>query len=165
MKSSLVPLVLFLMSGFLLGGCASVFSENVLKDSEPRLTFQEVLKSPDKYRGRMVIFGGTLLQIETASDGSWMEILQRPLDRRSMPYLDDRSDGRFLVRADRLLDPEEFTKNKLITVAGRVTAPEARKLDSMQYQYPVLQLEEYHLWSGQWSRPKIFLSIGIFGSF
>jgi len=148
-----------------MGGCTSVLTEKVLRDSEPRLAFQEVRQTPNKYLGRMVVFGGTLIQIETHKEGSWIEILQRPLDGRLKPHMDDRSDGRFLVKTDQLLEPEEFTKNRLITVAGIIAAPETRKLGSMEYHYPVLQLEEYQLWSEQRSRPNIFLSIGISGSF
>ena len=165
MKYFAVPFVLSLMCGCLLGGCTSVLSEKVLHDSEPRLAFQEIRQFPKKYKGRMVVFGGTLIQKETGKEGTWVEVLQRPLDWRLKPYLDDRSDGRFLVKTDQLLEPEEFTKNRLITVAGIIAAPETRKLGSMEYHYPVLQLEEYQLWSEQRSRPNIFLSIGISGSF
>lgn len=162
---------LFLACGLavLFAGCAAVLSDRVLEQSEPPIPFHELQKSAGNYNGKMVILGGTIIKINHEPTGSVIEILQRPLGYRLEPESGDQTEGRFLVRANRVVEEQIFRTGRPITVAGIVSGQESRKLDATTYEYPVISLEEYHLWpeppAGEDSNPRVFLNFGVFGTF
>lgn len=150
-------------------GCAAVLSDRVLEQSEPAISFQDLQKSAVNYNGRMVILGGTIIKINHESTGSVIEILQRPLGYRLEPESGDQTEGRFLVRANRVVEEQIFRAGRPITVAGIISGQESRKLDQTTYEYPVISLEEYHLWpeppAYEDRNPRVFLNFGLFGTF
>ena len=81
----------------------------------------------------------------------------------------DQTGGRFLVRANRVLEDQIFRTDRPVTVAGNILGRESRALDETTYDYPVISLEEYHLWpeagSYEDSNPRVFLNFGIFKTF
>jgi len=150
-------------------GCSSVLSDRVLEQSEPAIPFQDIQNSTGIHTGKMVILGGTIIKINHESSGSVVEILQRPLGHRLKPESGDQTGGRFLVRANRVIEDQIFRTDRLVTVAGNILGRESRTLDETTYDYPVISLEEYHLWpeAGPYedSNPRVFLNFGIFGTF
>ncbi len=151
----------------LLAGCASVLSKQVLEDSETKVVFTDLKTNTDNYLEKSVVLGGTIVDVGNDASGSWMIVLQRPLDYRLEPQLNDQTEGRFLVQSDQILEESVFAKGRRITVAGRVSGSETRSLDQITYEYPRLKLREYHLWPEgyQRSNPQIHLGIGVFGRF
>ncbi len=60
-------------------------------------------------------------------------------------YLDD-SGLRYLVKSREPLDPTLYEPGILVTLAGIVHGQEERTVDNQEYNYPVLDLVEIHLW-------------------
>ncbi len=151
----------------LLTGCASVISKEVLNESDTKVVFGDLKQNTDNYLEKSVVLGGTIVEVGNDASGSWMIVLQRPLDYRLEPKLNDQTEGRFLVLSDQILEESVFAKGRRITVAGRVSGSETRSLDQISYNYPRLTLREYHLWPEgyQRSNPQFHLGIGVFGSF
>lgn len=129
----------------LLSGCASVLSDEVL-ESEPTASFAWVRDNPGQSVGKRVILGGRLLGLHKNGGQSYLEVLEHPLDSQLRPMVGDHSEGRFLIKMADGTDPSIWAEDRLVTLAGRVEGVQARALGQTQYHYPVLTLEEVHLW-------------------
>lgn len=136
---------LVLLCFILLPGCAHVISKDLRDSADPTLTFAQVLKDPDAYRGKNVVWGGEIIESLNRRDGSTLvEVFQRALNWRGEPT--GKSDGRFLVTVDNYLDPYVYAKGRRITVAGEVLGEERKPLGEMDYRYPLIQSKQIYLW-------------------
>jgi outer membrane lipoprotein len=141
-----VYILLFL----LLGGftaCAPAISKKVRDEAGEPVPFEALLKQTDGYKGRVVIVGGYILETVNETDGSWITVLQAPLDSQNRPKSSDLSEGRFMVSSSEFLDPVVYSKERRITVGGKVIGSQERKLGNLTYVYPVIEAMEIHLWS------------------
>ncbi len=142
--------------------CAPAVSKQVRQQADQSLSFPVLSADPDAYKGKIVILGGVIAQITTKPEQTELEIVQKNLDSSNEPETTDTSYGRFLVIADRFLDPLIYKKDRKITVAGEVTGSEVRKLDTLDYRYPVIKALELKLWSPPGSRTlPFFLGLGL----
>lgn len=130
----------------LLTACAQVISSEVRAKARKELTFAGVLANPEVYRGETVIWGGRIIETLNEPDKTLLRILQTPLDFMAMPEDEEASQGRFLAEIDRYLDPEVYRKGRPVTVAGKIVGARAEPLGDMEYLYPLVQVEEIHLW-------------------
>ena len=139
---------LFLLILFLfLTGCAHVISKDLRVKADPSLTFGEVFQNPAAYQGKTVIWGGEIIRTDNQKDGTTLlEIFQLPLSRRGEPNENYPSGGRFLMIAEKYLDPYLFKRGRRITAAGEILGEEFRKLGEMDYRYPLLSGKQIHLW-------------------
>lgn len=160
-RISVCGLLLWLF--LVLPGCGGpVLSQSVIQQSDPNAMFQDIIPNPEKYVGNMVILGGTIIAVENSESGSWLEVLQRPLGYRMKPQLDDRTFGRFILKSDKFLDDQIFVKGRSITVAAEVIGSETRPLGKITYDYPLLRLQEYYLWStGERYLPRFHFGVGV----
>ena len=142
-----------------LNACGPVISQEVRQQVPPDLAFKEVLADPDKYVGSMVVFSGLILQSVNIPQGTELMILQREADSSGRPQDTDQSGGRFLARQDGYLDVAIYATGRAVTVAGRVEGSEQRPLGQISYSYPVIRVEEIHLWR---DRQPMGMGIGIF---
>ena len=100
--------------------CGSAIPKESLKQVDPEITFQMLIKDPDRYKGKVVLVGGQIVSTTVRESESWVEILQQPLDWKQRPQNTDVSYGRFLVRFQGFLDPAIYAAGKKITVLGEV---------------------------------------------
>jgi len=145
-----IPVTGYILSFFLLGGftaCAPAISKKVRKEAGEAVPFETLLKQTDGYKGRVVIVGGYILETVNETDGSWITVLQAPLDSQNRPKASDLSEGRFMVSSSEFLDPVVYGKQRRITVGGKVIGSQERKLGNLTYVYPVIEAMEIHLWS------------------
>jgi outer membrane lipoprotein len=126
--------------------CASTFSRRLRSEASPPIPFQELLETGEAHKGEVVILGGYVLKALNEQDGSLLTILQAPLDSRDRPKSRDLSEGRFLVRTKRFLDPEIYSKGRKLSVGGIVSEVRPQPLGKHLYQYPVIEAEELYLW-------------------
>jgi outer membrane lipoprotein len=137
---------------FLFGsGCAPVISEDLRAKAEPSLTFREVLQNPNAYKGKIVIWGGEIIQIVPQEDGTtFVEVLQMSLGWRGRPKDISASEGKFLVFSKEFSDLYLFKKEKKITVAGEIwgeiQGDKIKNLSDIAYRYPLLLSRQVHLW-------------------
>ena len=135
---------------FVLGcfsGCTPAISKQLRQEAGEPVPFEALLEKTDDYKGRIVIVGGYILETVNEPEGSWLTVLQAPLDSLNRPESSDLSEGRFLVWSTEFLDPVVYSKERRITVGGQVIGNQQRKLGSLTYQYPVVEAKEIHLWS------------------
>lgn len=106
------------------GGCSKV-PRHYVRMAEPDATLTDLVAHPEKYRGKVVLLGGTLIEEEANEQYLWLRVNNRPLDQDYMPHrpadLSGPEAGSYwvLVTKDKL--PKNYHKWARMTVAGQVT--------------------------------------------
>jgi outer membrane lipoprotein len=126
-------------------GCA-VMSKELRGEAEKELTFTEVFKDPELHKGKVVIWGGMIVDSKNTKDGTLLEVLQKPLDMVGEPRDVDQSGGRFIALYDGFLDVAIYTKGREVTVGGVVQGKRVMPLGEIQYAYPLISVREIYLW-------------------
>lgn len=105
-----------------------------------------VSKRPAAYKGKLIIWGGEVISAINKKEGTWIEILQKPVDIQGRPRDIDYSEGRFLVLSPDYLDVAIYRKGRKVTVAGEIAGQETRLLGETEYLYPVILSRQVYLW-------------------
>lgn len=126
---------ILLLSFFVLfSGCVHVISKDLRAKSDPSLTLSQVRQNFDTFKGKMVVWGGEIIETVNQQDGTTqIEVFQKPLGWRGEPKETTASEGRFLILADKYLDPYIFRRGKKITVAGEMIGEKIKPLGEMNY--------------------------------
>jgi outer membrane lipoprotein len=132
-----------------LSGCTHTFSKEFRQQVSAPIPFQELLEQAEVYKGEWLILGGYVLEVSNEPDGTLLKILQAPLDSQDKPKSRDLSEGRFLVRTEKFLDPEIYSQDRRVSVGGKVAGFQTQPLGNGTYRYPVIEAEELHLWPKQ----------------
>ena len=129
-----------------LTACIHPITKEAREQVNPDITFAMISANPGAFLDQHLLVGGVVIEIEDTEEGSILEVMEWRLSRWGEPsYLDD--DGRrFLVKTSEALDPMIYEPGTLITLAGVVLGYEARLLGEHEYDYPVLDMIEIHLW-------------------
>jgi len=117
------------------------------------ITFDMVLANPNFYKGRTVLWGGRIIETVNFRDGAELIVLQTPLDFLGEPDEPHASQGRFIARSPRFLDPAVYKADRAVTLAGVLHGAEDRAVDQTTYTYPVVMVEELHLWEEYYYQP------------
>jgi outer membrane lipoprotein len=124
-----------------------VISKNLKEQADPALTFGDVIRNPEAFKGRTVVWGGEIIETTNEKDGDTvLEVFQRPLSWRDEPQETAASEGRFLVRVEKYLDPYVYRKGRKVTIAGEILGEETRSIGKMDYRYPLVLSKEIYLW-------------------
>ncbi len=135
------------LSFVVLSGCGHVISKDLRAGADPSLRLSAVAQSPEQHKGKLVIWGGEIIQTTYPKRGITMiEVFQKSLDPRGEPKGTRASEGRFLVLANKFLDSYVYRGGKRITVAGEILGEEARRIGETDYRYPLLFGREIYLW-------------------
>jgi outer membrane lipoprotein len=154
-------LYLLLFLSIFLFSCAPVISEEIRGGVDTSLTFKEVAQSPDTYKGKIVLWGGEIIQTLPQGDGTTLiEVLEWPLSWRGKPKRTVLLQGKFLVFLKEPLDPSRYRMGGRITVAGEIQGSmqgeEIKSVSDPTYRYPLLLSKEIHVWKDygyQYSTP------------
>jgi len=138
-------------------GCVHVISKDIRTQTSPLITFRQVSQDPNAYRGRTVVWGGEIIETTNQKDGSTLiEVFERPLGLKDDPKLTAASEGRFLIRSDKYLDPYIYRKGRKITVGGEILGEETKPLGKMDYHYPMVLSKQTYLWDESYYYPNIY---------
>ncbi len=141
-------------------GCAHVISKELRDNAYGGPSVSALFKDPDKFKGRTVILGGVIVSSANAEKGTYIEVLQKPLDYRGRPEDTDTSYGRFIILFEGYLETAVYSRGREITVAGEIMGKELRPLGEIQYPYPIIKSRELHLFEPRYDIP-VHLGIGI----
>jgi len=132
-------------------GCAPpVVPESLAPQIDQALTFNQMVESPDTYRGKVVVLGGEILKAKALKGGTQLEVLQLPLDSDQEPVTDRmESKGRFLALQKEFLDPATIAEGTRVTVIGEVTGSTVDKMDEADYRFPTLDVKHLHRWDAK----------------
>jgi outer membrane lipoprotein len=131
---------------FLLSGCVYVISKEVRRDVTRDLSLREVIKDPAVYEGKVVLWGGVIIESKNLTEGTRVTVLQKDLNRWGRPKESDESQGRFIVLYPGYLDTAIYRRDREITVAGEIIGQKVLPIDQIEYTYPLLSPKEIHLW-------------------
>jgi outer membrane lipoprotein len=88
------------LSLLLLAGCATLMP-HALRSPEPvDITPQAVRAAPERHISTPVRWGGSILAVRNASNGTDIELLARPLDAEGEPRTGAEPQGRIIARAE-----------------------------------------------------------------
>jgi outer membrane lipoprotein len=122
----------------------SVISKQVRNEAQPPVALETLVRQADKYAGKTVILGGYILEVENVRGQTLISVLQSPLTFQDYPKSKSQSEGRFLVLHKGSLDPEVYTKDNKLTVAGRVLGLSRDEVDTCPD--PCLKLESREIY-------------------
>ena len=140
----LLLLLLLAVSG--LTACAPAISSQLRDEAGVPIAFEDLISQPDIHKGRIVILGGYILETVNEPGATTVMVLQAPLDFQNKPRSQDLSKGRFLIRADKFLDPEIYARGRMLSVGGRVSGAQEQPIGNRTYRYPLIEAEELRLW-------------------
>ncbi len=145
-----------------LAGCARPFPSHITDQVDRRITYADLSKDPEGYKGKWVMFGGSIVGARTERDGrTFLEILQKPVDRDGRPYYrSDETGGRFMAVSSEFMDPAIYRRGRLITVVGEVVGESVRPIDQLTYRYPLLAVQAVHLWEPNYG-PRVSIGVGV----
>jgi outer membrane lipoprotein len=149
-----------LVALFVTAGCAPPFPKETLDKVNRTISFQELKKEPEKFKGTLVMLGGMIVASKNTKEGTLIEILQKPLDAVGRPLQTDSTEGRFIVQSDTFLDSAVYHEGRLITVVAEVIGRKELPLDDIMYPYPLLLMKDPHLWDPS-QGPRFFFGIGV----
>ena len=126
-------------------GCA-VVSKDLRVQSDPSLSYAQVKTDPVHYAGEIVIWGGYIIENQAGQNLTRLIVLQAPLAFNQEPKSRDASRGRYIAMADHYLDPEVYSKDRPVTIAGTIADQTQSLKDDAYGAYPVVRILEIHLW-------------------
>jgi outer membrane lipoprotein len=134
----------------------TVISKPVRSEAEPPLPFKTLVAQADQLKGRTVILGGYILETLNLESETILDVLQVPLAIGEEPGQKDSSEGRFRVYHLGFLDPEIYSKDRVVTVAGEVIGSGFEEIGGHRSQYLKIKHREIYLWPEYQTRPYPF---------
>ena len=140
MKRFYQTIILFFFIGSL--GCAHPISPELRKNLDPALTFEQIIENPEKFIGKKVLLGGTIVETRVLNAGTEIEVVQKKIGSSGYPEVGDQSGGRFLFFKNSFLEPEIYSKGRGITGVGKIKGTTMGKVGERSYKFPVIEVEE-----------------------
>ncbi len=118
--------------------------------------------------GDAITWGGTLVSSRNLADATDLEMLAYPLDDCGRPLLDERAQGRFIIRRPGYLETADLAPGRRITASGRIIASVEGRIGEADYRFPVLEDAAPRVWpesAGAYRGGKVrpWISIGVGG--
>jgi len=162
------PIVRFLFPivgfTFLLASCATIPSE-FTKQVDQDLTFADAKRAPERFRGKVFLLGGTVIERADLPDMTHMRIHEHQVDTQNRPHISAPSEGDYLVVIRPPVNPAQYPVGKHVTVVGKLTGVEPATGREFLPSFDALYLRSWErpsLSSGEsYDRPSCQRIIGI----
>lgn len=151
-------LSLFLIS-LLLSCAASPNFDTTQVDQS--LTPRSVIAEPAISQGKIVLWGGTILDTRNLKDATQIEVLAYPLNSFHQSMQESKPLGRFIIHHQGYLEPATYAQGRQLTVLGSVSDSKSGKVGESNYDYPVINAHQLHLWSPDSEESKTTFHFGI----
>ena len=130
----------------LLSACATYIPEPIKNPPAEDLSLGQVQHAPEAHLNKIVRWGGTIISTHNQKNRTELTILAQVLDKYGEPQQGDQSYGRFIAEINGFLDPAIYAAGRAITVYGKLDKVVRKKIDNFEYQYPIVQIEQFYLW-------------------
>ncbi len=138
---------LLLVACLALGACTHAMTRELREAVQPDITFKDIINSPEDHAGEQFIWGGFIATGKIKDNGTFLEIVQSPVDYSGMVIDPDVSEGRFLAFfPGQRLDPAIYKQGRVMTLGGTLAGVISGKVSDKEYIYPVLEVAEAQLW-------------------
>lgn len=138
---------------FMLVVACAPFPQETMREVEKDIAFEDVVKDPGFFNGRVVLWGGVIIETVNRPDVTLIFVRQTELDFQKQPKDLDKSSGRFIVRYGGFLDPAIYSKDRELTVSGAIAGKEERLVGEHRYVYPVINARDIRLWEKRQDYP------------
>jgi outer membrane lipoprotein len=145
---------------FLLTACASTPEFDTTK-VDRSLTPRNVISQPGVSKGKVVLWGGTILDTRNLKDNTQIEILAYPLDSSYRPLLESKPLGRFIIKHVGYLESTIYAQGRQLTVVGVVSGSQSGKVGESIYEFPLIIDQQIHLWSESSDRNRTNVHFGV----
>jgi outer membrane lipoprotein len=157
---SLLSLVLLMLSA-----CASGPRFDT-KQVDPTITPRSATAKLPTVSEQSVLWGGVILSTRNLENRTQIEILAYPLNNNQKPERNSDPLGRFILERYGFLEPTSYAEGRMVTAIGKVERTVNGKVGGSDYNYPVLQASNLHLWSRDdeesgWSNIHFGVGVGI----
>lgn len=127
--------------------CSNALTDGLLSTFDPELTFSQIRNSPENHLDEQFMWGGFIVSGKHKDAGTFLEIVQNPIDVNGLIIDPDVSDGRFIAFfPDKFLDPSIYERGRLITTVGFLINTISGDIANKTYTFPVLEVTEVTLW-------------------
>jgi outer membrane lipoprotein len=142
-------IILILAGTLIIGGCSSKVPLVIRTPVDGDIRVDEVQQNSERFSGLRVRWGGEIISVENLADETHIEILSQRLNKSGKPISDSKSRGRFIARMEGFLDPQDYPKERQITVVGRIEDVIEKPVGDYPYAYPRVEVGNYYLWPKQ----------------
>lgn len=136
----------------LLTGCATVSGQATYRAAERGIVDEQALdiaavrQNPQAHIQSEVRWGGVVESVENHDGETWIEVVERPLNRAGQPQANGLSNGRFFAIAPNFLDPEDYRAGRALTVSGSITGLHTGTIGGAEYEFPKVAVVDHTLW-------------------
>ena len=106
----------------LLSACSSTLPSQYIHQAEPGVTLTMLVSNPDRYRDKVVILGGVIVEEKHMGDHVFLRLRNRPLDKDYMPHrppsLESPEAGHYWVMMRRQELPADYHAVSAFCLAG-----------------------------------------------
>jgi len=127
-------------------GCAVPLAPEVREQLDPALEFTALQAEPQRFLGKSLLLGGSIVSLKDDDQGSLLEILRWELNRWGEPLALTDVGDRFLVRTPRPLDAGLYSRGRLVTLGGTLQGTADITINERQESVPLFELLDIHLW-------------------
>lgn len=145
MKQALVVSGL-IVALFVFTGCSSNIPALIKQAPPDNIQVKEAQQQPEAFIGSRIRWGGQIIAVENLKDTTEVELLSRPLSDSGKPNTESKSLGRFKLRLDGFSEPEDFPKDRLMTVNGRIIEVSDGQVGEYPYLYPIVEEDVHYIW-------------------
>lgn len=120
----------------------SAISPELSREAGTLPDYDVLLGKPTEYIGETVVLGGYVLSVNNRKDSTQIVAIEAPLGTGQRPKSKDLSRGRLILDIEGFIDPEVYTKDRQITVGGRIMA----RVPDATFPHLRISVDELHLW-------------------
>jgi outer membrane lipoprotein len=155
-------LVFIFLSSAILFACSTAkkFDSDGIDSS---ITPQRAVTEIATLENRLMLWGGVIISSINLADATQFEILAYPLTNEQRPDINKPPVGRFLALQEGYLEITEYAQGRSMTVRGRLQGKRSGHIGESDYIYPVLKIEQLHLWGKRIysSQPQLHFGLGV----
>jgi len=138
--------ILVVSLALLFQGCTYAISREYSRQADRSISLSDIMQDPTIYQGRIVIFGGTIVQVSSTDKGTLIEVVARALDYWGRPERVKKTAGRFILLYPAYLNTLLYAPGREITVAASVQGTMAKALEDQDLLFPLFVSKELKLW-------------------
>jgi outer membrane lipoprotein len=138
---ALIPTLFLFISA-----CSSQIPPDIRQALHDAPTIQMVQSKPDAFLSQPVRWGGIIINTENKQASSWLTVVAYPLSKNGQPRVDQNSIGRFIASFDTFLEPQVYSRERVVTITGKIIKTESLKVGEFPYSYPVVEVQQHFLW-------------------
>lgn len=135
----------FLLLCLLLSACSSL-PPTIENPPAFDLAYSYATQDPARYKNMPVRWGGVIAEVDNEQNASLVQVLSYPLNSYGRPMLDEKPQGRFVVKSTQFLDPLVYSKNSEITIAGTLTGAIDRTIGKKTMTLPLVSATTLYVW-------------------